>query len=108
MEQNLKKYFSRSPEVAAVYLFGSRARGRHREDSDVDIGVLLRAPDAVPAELMRERMVVELSRKLRKDIHVVIMNSASEVLLKQILSHGRQILVKDKQLLSRFLMTATA
>jgi predicted nucleotidyltransferase len=28
-------------EVIAAYLFGSTARGTHREGSDVDVGVLL-------------------------------------------------------------------
>lgn len=108
MEKSLIKYFSRIPEVTAVYLFGSRARGRHREDSDVDIGLLLLESDGVPAELTRERVTVELSRQLRKDVHVVIINAAGEVLLKQILSHGRQILVKDRTMLRRFLMAAMA
>lgn len=29
-------------ELAGVYLFGSRARGNHRPDSDLDIAVVLR------------------------------------------------------------------
>lgn len=29
------------PEVAAIYLFGSRARGTHDAESDVDVGVVL-------------------------------------------------------------------
>lgn len=33
-------YFSKRPEVAAVYLYGSQARGEAKRDSDIDLAVL--------------------------------------------------------------------
>ena len=35
------KYFSNKPEVAAVYLYGSHARGEAKETSDIDLAVLV-------------------------------------------------------------------
>src|SRR3990167_2270643 len=34
-------YFAKKPEVAAVYLYGSYARGEARADSDIDLAVLV-------------------------------------------------------------------
>src|SRR3989344_9102258 len=34
-------YFSKRPEVAAVYLYGSRARGDAKKDSDIDLAALV-------------------------------------------------------------------
>lgn len=31
-------------DIAAAYLFGSRARGDHHEDSDADVAIILRGP----------------------------------------------------------------
>ena len=38
--------FAAYPDLVAVWLFGSRARGDHRGDSDVDLGLLLARPPA--------------------------------------------------------------
>lgn len=41
IEQTLREFFARAPHgAAAVYLFGSQARGTARDRSDVDVGVL--------------------------------------------------------------------
>ncbi len=40
----LREYFSQRVDVAAAYLFGSRARGDARPDSDVDVGIFFREP----------------------------------------------------------------
>lgn len=36
------KYFKKKPKVAAVYLYGSYARGDAKKDSDIDLGVVLK------------------------------------------------------------------
>ncbi len=35
------KYFKNKPQVEAVYLYGSQARGDARSDSDIDLAVLM-------------------------------------------------------------------
>ena len=40
-ERRLRPIFRRYPAIAAVYLFGSVARGTAREGSDLDLGLLL-------------------------------------------------------------------
>lgn len=40
------------PDVQAVVLFGSRARGEAQPDSDLDLAVIVRQPQLTPAEKM--------------------------------------------------------
>jgi len=40
-KNKIVKYFSSKPEVAAVYLYGSYARGDAKADSDIDLAVLV-------------------------------------------------------------------
>ena len=40
------------PDVQAVIAFGSRARGQARDDSDLDLAVIVRQPQLTPAEKM--------------------------------------------------------
>ena len=39
-------------DVQAVIAFGSRARGQARDDSDLDLAVIVRQPQLTPAEKM--------------------------------------------------------
>jgi len=41
IKNQIIKYFSKKPEVAVVYLYGSQARGEAKKDSDIDLAVLV-------------------------------------------------------------------
>ena len=97
MEAKIIRFFENKREVAAVYIFGSFASGRQRSGSDVDIGVLLHPEFIGEADALREQCMIQLGRTLNKDIHVVILNHAGEVLLKQVLSKGKAILIKNQK-----------
>lgn len=98
----IKDYFIGKEGVAAVYLFGSHARGKERPMSDVDVGILLDEAALPDAAKRRDRFMVELSRLVRKDIHPVILNSAGEGLMKKVFSRGKCILVNDPEKHSAF------
>ena len=104
----ISDYFKNKDEVIAVYLFGSYASGNNQPFSDIDIGILLNLVDQKVANQQKIRYMTELSRILRKDIHPVILNSASEVLMKQIYSKGKCILIKDSKELAKYKMTMYA
>lgn len=102
--EKLTKYFINREEVIAVYLFGSYAEGREGPLSDVDIGILITKNDRSFSREKRNRYMIELAKILRKDIHPVILNSASEELMRQIFLKGKCILINDSKKLSRYKM----
>jgi predicted nucleotidyltransferase len=106
IEDDLRTYFSNNKGVVAAFLFGSYARGRQRPDSDVDVGVLLTSPSAQNPGELRNQYTVELGRILKKDVHVVILNSAGEELLRQVFSKGKCVQVNDARDYDLFRITA--
>jgi len=108
IQRQVKAYFENREEVVAVYLFGSYAKGKERLLSDVDIGILLDKKYLDNFSKMREVYMVQLARALRKDIHPVLLNSASEALLKQIFLKGKCIFVRDASELARYKMLVFA
>jgi uncharacterized protein len=111
LTDTINAYFRTKPEIAAVYLFGSFAQGKQHASSDLDLAILFKDHHVHPrcvASQQLDRYLVELSRLLRKDLHLANMNAAGEILLKQIFSKGRCILVNDPKTLSLFTMAAYA
>ena len=101
-------FFNKYPEVVAVYLFGSYARGREQRDSDLDLAILLDQTALPRLNKLKRKFTADLARILRKDLHLVIMNSAGEELIKQIFKYGRCIMNQRPELLSRFKMSSYA
>ncbi len=101
-------YFINEKDVQAVFVYGSYARGNPGPFSDIDLGLLMEASQKSTANKNCERYMLELSRVLRKDPNIVILNFAGELLLKQVFSKGRCLLVKDQKALSIYKMAAYA
>jgi predicted nucleotidyltransferase len=101
--ERLTEYFStRSDGVAAVYLYGSFARGTARSESDVDVGVVLaRVP---PATLDSQPYEVEadLERLLGRPVQLVVLNRAPVDLRARVLRQGRLLLDVDPSARIRF------
>lgn len=108
LEETIINYFATQKDIAAAYIFGSYASGKQRPASDVDVAILLAAYDPDAERANRALYMTELSKLTRKVVHPVILNSASEALLKQILEKGKCIQVNDPKALSHFKMTAIA
>ena len=104
IEEYIKDYFNNKREVIAVYLFGSYEAGKERPLSDIDIGILLERDELDSNREIITNCIVELGRLLRKDIHPVILNSASEELLRQIFLKGQCILINNSKKLAKFKM----
>jgi len=69
-----------------VVLFGSRAFGRPRTSSDVDLAIALDAP---LHEQQRQRLEALIAAELRADTDLVDLLSAPSHLVSQVLRHGR-------------------
>ena len=93
----LARALSPREEILEAYLFGSRARGHARRDSDVDVAVYVdetRARDGVwgyQAELTADLMVALGTN----DVDVVVLNRASIVLYHRVLRDGVRVLSRD-------------
>jgi predicted nucleotidyltransferase len=90
--------FGADTRVAAVYLFGSRARGTARPESDVDLGVLYRAKPSPTLLGQPFAEQVELSAAIGKPVDLVVMNTAPADLVHRVLRDGQLLLEVDRSL----------
>ncbi len=90
----LETYFATHPKgVAAVYLFGSIARGKANARSDVDVGVLYQTPPPATLEGLPADLEMDLTRLLAAPVDVVVLNHAPADLIHRVLRDG--VLVCD-------------
>src|SRR3954451_14491189 len=83
-------------EVAAVYLFGSVARGAAGPESDIDVGVVyVRSPPRTLAGQPFD-VAADLSQRLGRPIDIVVMNGAPANLVHRILRDGRIVFERDR------------
>lgn len=103
LESRLLSYFAEGSHGAvAAWLFGSRARGTARADSDVDVALLygFRPPstlDALPLELE-----ADLERLLGLPVQAVVLDTAPVDLVHRVLRDGRLLLDRDRSARIRF------
>lgn len=102
MPERIIRFFRQSPEVVAVYLFGSQARKRATEASDIDLAILLDPEAAVDPYKLKRDLLIGLSRILRKEIHLVILNRAGEMLTAQVFKYGKCLYNAKPGILSEF------
>jgi predicted nucleotidyltransferase len=96
--------FSAFPEVVAVYLFGSAARGTRGKRSDVDIAVLTVARGA---STRRSRSLVKYVQAAcdalgTDNVDVVLLHRAPIALRHEVFREGKPLLVRDPEALARF------
>lgn len=97
IESALREFFAgenRAEGIAAVYLFGSVARGTSRAGSDVDVGVLYANE---PPGLERFRLEGDLERHLGGlPVQLVVLNIAPVDLIHRVLRDGKLLLDHDR------------
>jgi uncharacterized protein len=96
LEQRIVGVFASRAGVAAVYLFGSTARGAARPGSDVDVAVLFDAPPS--PTLSGPRLVIEgdLERALGAPVDLVVLNDAPVDLRARVLRDGALLIDRDR------------
>ncbi|MFC1878008.1 nucleotidyltransferase domain-containing protein [Thermodesulfobacteriota bacterium] len=108
ISKQISEYFEDNTEVIAVYLYGSYAVGKHTLTSDIDLGIVL---DSEKIELdqftaKKDKFFLDLSRILRKEIHLVVLNTVGEGLLNQVVRKGICIYVGNKKKQTLFITMA--
>lgn len=87
IEKELREYFSGRADVAAVYLFGSLARGKSGA-ADVDLGVLFDEEPPRTLEGLGLDIASDLEERLNRDVDVVVLNRSPVDLVHRVLRDG--------------------
>jgi uncharacterized protein len=82
------------PEVLAIYVYGSFARGEYWPSSDLDIAVLLPPGQRIPDPL---RLISSLSQRAHREIDLVDLRQAGDVLRREVLDSGRVLFQADPE-----------
>jgi len=90
------------PDVLAAYLFGSRARGTARADSDVDVALLVDGAPPPTLEGIGMDVQADLERDLRLPVDLVVLNRAPVDLVHRVLRDGHVVLERDRAARIRF------
>lgn len=80
------------PDAWAIYVFGSFARGEEGPSSDLDLAVLL-----PPQRRIKNLLDVmsSVSMQTGRDVEVVELRNAGDVLCREVLLEGRALYVRD-------------
>lgn len=109
----LKDYFEGRKDIAFAFLFGSAARGKIREEADVDIAVYFWPEKEVEWEAFgktykgERRIALDLERLLKKEIDLIVLNRARAILADEIVRRGQPIVIKDRGMYMDFLCIIT-
>jgi predicted nucleotidyltransferase len=80
------------PNCQAIYLFGSYASGLQKENSDIDLAILLAPNEAKKiANFVMSDLQNELEKTLNKDVDLLNLRNVSTVFQFQIISKGKLI-----------------
>lgn len=90
--ERLKEKLIRDPNVLFALLFGSRATGRRKPLSDVDVGIYFREP---LSGLVFLEFVHELSTFVGNEVDLVVLNYASAFLRHQVMKKNIRLFIRD-------------
>lgn len=95
--EKIKTYLEAEETVVAAYLYGSHASGRSSAFSDVDLAILVGSGKSARDRLiLRIRIQKGLSKLIRKDVDLVLLNEIGEALLFEVFTRGKVIFERDK------------
>jgi predicted nucleotidyltransferase len=103
IDRHLTEFFQAHPHgVAAVYLFGSAARGTARADSDIDVGVLLIETPPATFDAQPYELEADLEHRLGRPVDLVVLNRAPVDLRTRVLRDGRLVLDREPSVRIQF------
>ena len=76
------------PDLMALYVFGSQARGTPRKDSDLDLAVL--APGYIDSGLLWS-LSNEIANLVNGEVDLLDLRAASTVMQSQVISTGKTV-----------------
>ncbi|HEX7373346.1 MAG TPA: nucleotidyltransferase domain-containing protein [Steroidobacteraceae bacterium] len=103
MESRLREAWAGGPvaAIAAVYLFGSHARGTAHAESDIDVAILLDGavyPTRAARFEVRLQVIAHLADRLGAPTDVIVLNDAPPLLGREVITEGVPVVVADAAL----------
>lgn len=99
----LKSFFTKEKSILFCYLFGSYAYGNYNSKSDIDMAVFLDEKECRDFFRFRLEMMAKLSKLLKKEADIVVLNDLSSVFFKYvILREGKLIGANDIEKMIEF------
>ena len=93
----ISEFFSGELDIIAVYLFGSEAKGKATEKSDLDFAVLLEEGFDYEANFdYKLKLTGRLEDLTGRSVDLVFLDHADQVLQHQIRKYGRIIFERDR------------
>jgi predicted nucleotidyltransferase len=92
----IAEHFRDKPGIAAVYLFGSVARGSSGPDRDVDVAVLYQAAPAATLLGQPFGEQADLTALLARPVQLIVLNAAPVDLVHRVLRDGIVVSEPDK------------
>ena len=80
-------------EIIAAYVFGSQATGKSGPHSDVDVAVLL--DEDMKDSFDSLQCIVDLEKALNRNVDLVVLNRAGELIKHQVRRDGRIVFDRD-------------
>ncbi len=98
-KQGIEVLQKRIPDLISVYCFGSSVQGCDTFESDLDIAYL---SDRQITNVERWTIQEEIASLLIRDVDLIALKTATDVMKFQIISKGVRILVKDMRKAEQF------
>jgi len=99
-------FAARNEDVAAVYMFGSVARGEGGADSDVDIAVLYGKPVEPGLAGLKLALAGDIEERLGRRVDLVVLDNQPPDLIHRVLRDGLLVLESNRSARIRFEVTA--
>lgn len=98
LDEQIRKATETIPGIAVLVVFGSRARGDHRPDSDLDVAVLPEMPEPRSRWRLQTGVAVALADLAPEGrVDVVFLDEAPVTLRQSIMEHGRVLINRDPE-----------
>lgn len=96
MIKELKRFLQQEEGILFCYLFGSQATGTSISKSDIDIGLFFDKDQVDDFFEKRLELIGEISKILKKDADIVVLNTASSFLRYVVLKEGKIIFERSQ------------
>jgi len=98
LDQEILRAVRDLPGISVLVVFGSRARGTQRPDSDLDVAVLPDTPDSRARRYLQADLAAALAGLAPEGrVDVILLDEAPEELRQAIMETGRVLLDRDPE-----------